>query len=263
MIKSKLIGFAAWLLEKTFPHTELALRLELKVEGADWAVRPPDFPINNTTLRSRSEVEDATNILIQNGFYVIDDIPKNWDALIALSSVLENTSAGDFILDAGAPLYSSILPWLFLSGYTNLIGIDLIFDKEVNRGPIRYLRRDLTSTEFPDCFFSAVTCMSVIERGVDLKKYFLEMFRILKPGGVLVTSTDYWETGVDTQGKIAFGEPVVVFDRRGIEIMLEIATECGFESTGEINFDCGEKVVHWDLVELDYTFIVFTLRRPS
>jgi hypothetical protein len=34
-----------------------------------------------------------------------------------------------------------------------------------------------------------------------------------------------------------------------------------FEIVGEIDLSCGEKVVHWKDVDLDYTFVILTLRK--
>jgi len=40
--------------------------------------------------------------------------------------------------------------------------------------------------------FDYITSLSVIEHGVNIQNYFKEMNRILKKGGVLLTSSDYW-----------------------------------------------------------------------
>ena len=47
--------------------------------------------------------------------------------------------------------------------------------------------------------------------GVNLAAYFKEMARILKPGGLLITSTDYYDSPVDTRGQVAFGAPIHIF----------------------------------------------------
>ena len=50
--------------------------------------------------------------------------------------------------------------------------------------------------------------MSVIEHGVPLKPYFEEMYRLLKPGGILITSTDYYPEPIDTRNKMAHEAPI-------------------------------------------------------
>ena len=78
---------------------------------------------------------------------------------------------------------------------------------------IHYEPGDATDTRFDTESFDAITCLSVVEHGVDLDGYFREAARILKPGGALVTSTDYFPDPVDTAGKHAYGVPVKIFDR--------------------------------------------------
>ena len=72
-------------------------------------------------------------------------------------------------------------------------------------------------TRFDPETFDVVTCLSVVEHGVDLDGYFREAARILKPGGALVTSTDYYPDPIDTAGKHAYGVPVKIFNRAEIE----------------------------------------------
>lgn len=187
---------------------------------------------------------------------------KNWDHIAAVHAIVGATKKSARILDAGAEIYSNVLPCLFAYGYRDLYGINLSFTAPVRRGPIRYLPGDITKTEFRDSFFDAVTCMSVIEHGVPIEAYFREMFRVLKPGGILITSTDYYPTSIDTRGKIAHGSPIKIFSRCDIEEMLKLACECGFKQTALLNLECTARPVRWDLYDLDYTFLIFTLLKP-
>ena len=100
-----------------------------------------------------------------------------------------------------------LLPWLFLYGYRHLRGGNLVFAKPICRGPIVYEHMNITRTRFPDATFDAITSLSVIEHGVDLRAYFGEMARLLKPGGLLITSTDYFEPAIDTAGSRPTGCP--------------------------------------------------------
>ena len=160
-------------------------------------------------------------------------------------------------------MYSNVLPALFLYGYSDLHGINLSFTAPTRRGPIRYIPGDLTKTPYYDAFFDAITCMSVIEHGVPLEAYFREMFRLLKPGGLLITSTDYFPTPVDTREQSVHGAPIKIFSRPEIESALQLAESIGFEQTGELNLDCTEKPIRWDQFGLEYTFVLFTMRKPE
>jgi len=192
-----------------------------------------------------------------------DDGPKNWDTLIALNEILSTTSPDAAVLDAGAELYSALLPSLYAYGYRRLTGVNLAFPRLIKRGPIRYEPGDITQTRFADASFDAVTCLSVVEHGVPLGPFFAEMARVLKPGGALVVSTDYWQTPVDTRGQLAFGAPIHVFTQAELEAAIELAAEHGLELAAPVDFRCENRVVRWDYYSLDYTFVVLNFRRTA
>jgi SAM-dependent methyltransferase len=162
------------------------------------------------------------------------------------------------VLDAGATLYSVILQWLFAYGYRDLFGLNLVFTKPTRRGPIRYEPGDLTRTHYPDEYFDAVTCLSVIEHGVDLQAYFTEMRRILKPGGVLITSTDYCEDKLDTSDLRAYDGRVHIFSADELRHAFALAAREGLELTGDIDLSMDEAPVHWRRLGLDFSFAVFS-----
>jgi SAM-dependent methyltransferase len=188
---------------------------------------------------------------------------KNWDHLAAVNTILANTNRSARILDAGAEIYSNVLPALFLYGYRELYGINLSFTDPTRRGPIRYIPGDLTRTPFPDEDFDAITCLSVIEHGVPLPDYFREMYRLLKPGGILITSTDYFPTPINTQGRVAHGTPIKIFSKPEIQASLELARSVGFQATGDVDLECDEKPIRWEPFGLEYSFVLFTLRKPG
>ena len=152
---------------------------------------------------------------------------------------------------------------MFLYGYRELYGINLGFTDPTRRGPIRYLPGDLTRTPFPDENFDAITCLSVIEHGVPLPDYFREMYRLLKPNGLLITSTDYYPTPIDTRGKVAHGTPIRIFSKPEIQAALELARSVGFQNTGDVDLECDEKPIRWEPFGLEYSFVLFTLRKPG
>ena len=241
-----------------------AYRLYLKLKfGAARPTGRPDQLVSNGTLKSRREWEAA----LENGRKLrlpLHRAPeKNWDHLSAISIILANTCTAARILDAGAEFYSNVLPTLFLYGYRALYGINLSFADPARRGPIHYLRDDIVRTQFSGNYFDAVTCLSVIEHGVPLKNYFEEMHRVLKPKGLLITSTDYYPVPVDTRGQMAHGSPIKIFSKAEMEAALSMATDMGFEPTGDIDLECDEKPIRWDPFGLQYTFLLFTLRKKS
>lgn len=156
-----------------------------------------------------------------------------------------------------------ILPWLFLSGYRNLSAGNLVFQRPLKKGPIVYHYSDITQTRLDAATYDAITCLSVIEHGVDLRSYFCEMSRILKPGGILITSTDYFETEVDTGGQIAYGTPIHVFTREEIVEALEISQQFGFTLLGSLDLSAKEKVVNWKQYGINFTYVIFSLVKTT
>ncbi len=221
----------------------------------------PDAPWVNRALKRRAEWEAAVAQVRTLGLPPHRDPPKNWDSLAAVAEILRRTEPGARVLDAGAMLYSVVLPWLALYGYRDLWGLNLEFRDRFKVGPIAYEHGDLTHTRFDDAHFDAITCMSVIEHNVPLEGYFKEMARLLKKGGILVTSADYFEPLLDTAGRVAYGGPVRVFSRDQVIDMLAVARRFGLEPTGEIDYVCEDKPVTWKRFDLSFTFVVFTLQK--
>jgi SAM-dependent methyltransferase len=120
---------------------------------------------------------------------------------------------------------------------------------------------DLTRTSFPDASFDAIACLSVIEHGVPLDAYVREMARLLKPGGLLVTSTDFWCESLDTAGQEAYGVPIRIFTPAEIEAWLAQAAEVGLVQTGPVDLGCEERVVTWARANLRYTFLNVVLEK--
>jgi SAM-dependent methyltransferase len=186
---------------------------------------------------------------------------KNWDALGAVSAVLDRFGRDAAVLDAGSARYSSILPWLRLYGLSRLLGINLEFGREVRHGPVRFRHGDVTRTGLPPDSIDAVTCMSVIEHGVPVDPFMAETARILKSGGLLSLSTDYDRQPPDTTGLLAYGQPVRIFGPGDIRQLVANAEAHGLRLIGDLDLDHDERPVHWRRMGLHYTFILLSFAR--
>jgi SAM-dependent methyltransferase len=234
--------------------------------GAQVRQRPPPPPPSspppeNAVLRDRAEYASAVRQLRQLGLPLHRDRPKNWDTLAALGAILRRTERSGSILDAGSAMYSTMLPVLWRYGYERLTGINLEFRRPMRQGPARFVPGDLTATGFEQGTFDAITCLSVIEHGVDLSAYFSEASRLLRQGGILITSTDFSHEPIDTAGMTAYGVPVHIFTPEEIKLALETAADVGLEPTGELDLRPSEYPVTWKRLGLRYTFLVSTLRK--
>ncbi len=232
--------------------------------GASFPPGRPDGRWNgwvNRALPDRSQVEAAVAEVVRCGLPPHKDHPKNWDLLVALGTILGYTGPTDPVLEMGAPRYSRLLPWLAMYEYRDLVGIDLVFEASLREGPIRYEPMDLTATTFPDRSFAAIACLSVVEHGVDIDTYLREASRLLRPGGFLVTSTDFWCEPVDVAGREAYGGPVRIFGPADLASWVEMAARHDLEAVRPLDLRCSERVVDWERLGLQYTFANLVLRR--
>jgi SAM-dependent methyltransferase len=174
--------------------------------------------------------------------------------------VLDLVGDRSAVLDAGSARYSPVLPWLRLYGLTDLVGNNLEFGADVRRDGVLFRYGDITATDFRDDRFDAVTCLSVIEHGVQVQAFLAETARILRPGGVLVLSTDYDQAPPDTTGISMYGRPVHVFSPAEIHALVADAADAGLDLVGPLALDHPERPVHWARTGLDYTFIRLTFQ---
>jgi len=128
---------------------------------------------------------------------------------------------------------------------------------------VRFEPGDITKTDYRSGSFDAVTCMSVIEHGVPLAAFAAETARILRPGGVLIVSTDYDQDPPTTTGLQAYGVPVHIFGPDEIRAFVDEADRHGLRLLGELALEHAERPVHWKRVGLDYTFIRLSFERMA
>ncbi|MBO0728707.1 MAG: glycosyltransferase [Acidimicrobiaceae bacterium] len=226
------------------------------------AIRPLPAPVVPTdVLRTVAEYQRSIGECRGLGLPLHPDAAKNWDALGAVSVILNELGTATRVLDAGAARYSPILPWLSLYGVEGLVGNNLEFTRTIRHGRARFEPGDITRLAHGEGSFDAVTCMSVIEHGVPLEGFVTEMQRVLRPGGLLVISTDYNQEPVDTTGKYVYGAPVKIFDPDGIRQLVSLADSHDFDLVGPLRLEHEERPVFWKRTGLRFTFIRLTFRR--
>lgn len=190
---------------------------------------------------------------------------KNWDSFLAIhhANRLVKDKEGP-ILDAGAcrdPGSPSVfLPSLQKMGFVSLTGCNLDEGPMAIEDGIVYEYNDITETSYRDNHFAFIACLSTIEHGVNWMRYFHEMARILRPGGYLFTSFDYWEDPVDTGGQMAFGAPIRIFTKNDVMQMSVFAVQCGLHLLKAPELDCRERPVEW--MGMRYTFMNLLMGKP-
>jgi SAM-dependent methyltransferase len=215
---------------------------------------------------------------------------KSWDTY-KMIKIMSSTNRESFVLDVGC-YESPILPMLKRLGFINLYGCDLVLkssdcnpnftnnNNNNNNSSFKYHEdyepiakmysdksyklsiRDIEDTNYSDQMFDYVTSLSVIEHGVNIERYFREMSRIIKSNGYLLTSTDYWpDKLVNNKTVLSKRTPDNIFSREEIENLVEIADKNGLKLIEPIDFEYKDKVVRWNSIGLDFTFIFFAMRK--
>jgi SAM-dependent methyltransferase len=230
-----------------------------------------------SVLQSWSEVGDAIHFLSGRHYRRHINPMKCWD-LRLISVMVDDLDRSERVADLGAATLGGVR-LLHQMGFRRIVGFDLeftVFDRALQmrdwlgdsararrptRPPYRLRKGDLLKTGLSDGSLGAVICLSVIEHGVDLPRFFAEMARVLRPGGRLYVSTDYWEPKLDTGGRKMFGLPWTVFCRRDIEAAIEIAAKVGLvvDEWSPADLSCDEAVVH-DADDA-YTFAAVRFRK--
>jgi len=243
------------------------------VSGQEHHARPAnpervDFIKNvfrNRALQSREEIAAASGLVDWLGLPSHHDAQKNWDTVKCLLYALSHKKPDLPILDVGSSR-SVINRWLSMMGFRNLYACDLLAKDISYFEPygIQFSIQDLTNTNYETGFFSTITSISVIEHNIDLVAYLDEMARLLRPGGLLLTSTDYWSEPVDCHGIYPYGPDggeMRIFDPDGIREYVRLAEERGFKLTAPLDLETREKAINWQRVDRDYTFMFVALRR--
>ena len=223
-------------------------------------------------LKDTAEFQTAIQSLEAQGLTPHKTPAKNWD-LELVRSFFADLDKDAPVLDLGAA-GGVILNLLHDSGHTNLRGVDLVAEPSTFKMklkkmfvPSTFLARDftdegdITATPYEDNQFAAATCISVLEHDVDLPKFFAECGRIIRPGGKLLATFDYWED-FDNEAdgpKAVCGLPWYIFNRQTVGEMLELAKSNGFvPADGETDIPpCGETVVEY--ANRHYTFMAVGL----
>lgn len=262
------------------PEYVLARASKTRLMRSDWLYRtwlasegyslPPERPDLSgeavpevRTLQTTAEYEAAVEEVRSLGLRPHADLPKNWDALAALKTILRTTASDARVLDAGGAEYSPLVEWLWLYGYDDLHVQNIDFERDFQRGDISYQQADFTDTGFSSDSLDVVVSLSVLEHGVPIRDALREFHRVLKPGGSLLVSVDYWQEKIETGAKrTTYGENEQewrVFSQAEVEEALETAAEIGFERPTETQFDVDERTTEWK--GESYTFCYFELTR--
>lgn len=211
----------------------------------------------NRALRTAADVESARDIAFARLWPLHPTKYKAWDNALATGHAL--AAAPGLILDAGAETDSPFLRALQIEGRCELLGLNTGFARHEFRDGIEYRRADICATGLPDASVAFIGCLSVIEHMPDVRPFLAEAARVLRPGGRLFISTDYWPTPVDCGDRVAFGQPVRIMEPEDMRDLVHEAALLGLRAEGDIDLTAADPVVQWD--GMSYTFANLLLAR--
>lgn len=219
--------------------------------------------LSSAVLRSKSEVTAAIQKITILGLPLHKDASKNWDSWRAFSFIREFGGTESRVADMGCAHYGQLLYWLRSSGYKELFGCDKCFRGAFERGGVTFLPGNIENAPFSSQSFDFICCLSVIEHGVNCERFFLECARLLRPGGFLLISTDYWDKPMRSWFSFDFLYKckVKIFSRRQIELLVLTAKRVGFKLKGDLDLSCQDRVVLWWRMCLRFTFLFLVFQR--
>lgn len=225
-------------------------------------------------LQNWQEIGDSILSLQRAGLPTHATTQKNWDHYL-LVDLLAQTDRDGLIADLGCG-EGHTLSLLHALGFKDVHGIDYKIGWRVRAKQLITMKREkslqppfrLHSGNISQTPLASATCdfaisVSTLEHGVDLESFFSEAGRILKPGGTLFITTDYWEQAINTNGAAhAFGLPWKIFCKDKIADLIHSAGNHGLNlaQPGPVPA-CKDRPVSWQ--GENYTFIALQFKKAD
>jgi hypothetical protein len=92
------------------------------------------------------------------------------------------------------------------------------------------------------------------------------MARILRPGGLLLVSTDYWSQPIDCRGIFPYGEDapeMKILTPADIEGFVADCAGAGLQLCEPLQLQTRDKAIRWERTDRDYTFTFLAFRKQG
>jgi SAM-dependent methyltransferase len=185
---------------------------------------------------------------------------KNWEVWQVMPYMVD----GDW-LDMGSD-GGVVLDNLIAKGIKGAkAGIDLSYPENIRSahhdGVILYKGDLMASTFFENSTFDFVTCLSVIEHEVDFSKFAKEVSRLLKSGGHLFVSFDYWNPKPLYEKRKLYKLDWNILDEKDVLNLIDVLRENGLHLVGDIDWTLQDAVINdrycSPVQGVEYTFGIF------
>lgn len=193
----------------------------------------------NNFLKTRAEVDNCTQYLIDNGLIQSGLSCKNYD----VANVVKELKDAD-ILDMGSSGSEILSNAVRLNLIGRKVGIDLAYEDNSFIDGIELYKGDLMSTLFNDEAFDIITCLSVVEHSVDINKLATECNRLLRHNGKVFVSFDYWPEKINTKGVLLYNLEWEILCKEDVLKMVEYFKANGLELTSEIDWAVQDAVIN-------------------
>lgn len=218
----------------------------------------------NKFLKTRQEIDDATKYLQDNGLVESGISAKNWEVFQVIPYMRDGNWA-DLGSDGGVVLDNLVRKQIV--GFK--IGIDLAYPETIKQKSYvdgyDKIKGDIMNTGLPTGLFDFITCLSVIEHEVDFTKFSKEVSRLLKSGGHLFCSFDFWEPKPLYEKRKLYKLDWNILDKKDVFNLIDVLKENGLEIVGDIDWTKQDAVIcdsYCSPVQgVSYTFGIFHFKK--
>jgi SAM-dependent methyltransferase len=212
-------------------------------------------------LRSRTEIDKCSAYLNKILLAAQPLDYKNWET----AHIVSDLSDGN-LLDMGNA-ESCILKNALLKGIPGAKYCIDLRSPAAHLPAVGYLIGDILAVPLPDAYFQNITCLSVLEHEVELPRFAQEVSRLLKDGGRVYVTFDYWEPKLDTTLLKIFDVTWNIFAKDDVLKLIAACKKEGLYLVEDIDWTLGDAVIdanyHSPVKELAYTFGMLVFEKKS
>lgn len=218
----------------------------------------------NKFLQSRADIDEATKYLEDNGLVQSGISAKNWEVW----QVIPYFRDGNWIdLGSDGGVLLDNLVRKNITGFK--VGVDLAYpltqmESNYAKGFDR-IKGDLMDTGLPTGLFDYATSLSVIEHEVDFSKFAKEVSRLLKSGGHLFVSFDYWQPKPLYEKRKLYKLDWNILDKQDVLNLMYALEESGMRIVGHPDWALKDAVINDKYCSpvqgVEYTFGIFHFKK--